>query len=180
MRPLDPKKREKILTAAIGLFMEKGYHGTTTAAIAKRAGMSSSHMYTYFKDKENLLLEAARRMEAEHTALSTGLAEKCAGLDDKSFIELFYEAQAGISHRVRFIATCGLAPETAALFDGFHFDFSGVFLPFLRGWLKQDAGLTARALMDIAVGYFLMGDIETAKAASLLILSNARLRVYNT
>jgi len=173
-RPGDPQKKEKILNTAISLFLEKGYHGTTTAEIGKRADMSSAHMYIYFKNKEDLLVEAAKRMEAEHTAMSTELSKKCAGLDDKTFIDKFYEAQSTIAYRVRFIATCGLAPETAHLFTDFKFDFSAVFVPFLQDWLKTDTFLTAKVLMDIAVSYFLMGGIETAKAESLTVLRNAR------
>ncbi|MCL1921273.1 MAG: TetR/AcrR family transcriptional regulator, partial [Kiritimatiellaeota bacterium] len=117
-RPPDPLKRERILTAAIALFLKRGYHDTSTAAIARRAGMSSSHMYIYFKDKEDLLHEAVCRMKDEHTALSTRLAKKSAGLDDEQFIELFYKAQKSIRHRVRFIAHCTVAPGTSKLFEG--------------------------------------------------------------
>jgi len=174
LRPNDPKKREKILTTAIELFLENGYQGTTTLAISKRAEMSSSHMYTYFRNKEHLLVEAVRRMEAEHTALSTEFAKKSIGLSDGSFIEGFYTAQATIAHRVRFIASCGLSPGLAHLFEGYDFDFSKVFMPFLKDWPEKEAADIAKALMALAVSYFLMGNIEAAKSASLSVLKNAR------
>jgi len=173
-RPPDPEKRERILTAAIELFLEYGYYGTTTAAIARRAGMSSSHKYIYFKNKEHLLFEAVLRMEREHIALSTGLVKKCIGLDDESFIERFYEAQATIRHRVRFIITVVLTPNHNHLFDDIDFDYSEVFIHFLKDWPEELAAQTARALMAISLDYFLLEDIESAKAASLSVLHNAR------
>ena len=173
-RPPDPKKRERILSAAIALFLKDGYNDTTTADIARRARMSSSHMYIYFKDKEDLLVEAVRRMKEEHTALSTRLAKRSKGLGEEEFVALFYKAQATIRDRVRFIMDCILAPETAASFKGVDFDFSGVFLPFLKGWPEEQAARTAWALMAIAVGYFFGGEAEDAKAAALDVLRNAK------
>ena len=131
-RQPNPAVREKILTTAIEVFVEKGYNANITTMIAERAAISISHMYIYFKNKEHLLVEAVRRMESEHLALSSELAEKSTGLDDESFINLFYEAQATIRHRVRFIALCMLTPGTAALFNGIDFDFSRVFTPFFE------------------------------------------------
>jgi len=174
-RPPDPKKRENILTAATALFLEKGYHYTTTLAIAESIKVSSCQMYTYFEDKEHLLVECVKRMEAEHIALSTELAKKCAGLDDdNSFTDKFYEAQATVAHRVRFIATVAIAPETAGFFNGFQFDYSRVFMPYLKDWPEKLAKDTAEALMAISISYFFMGDVEVAKSASLSVLANAR------
>ena len=173
-RPADPKNRENIVTAAISLFVEKGYQETTAVDIAKRAKVSSSHMYIYFENKERLLVEAVRRMEAEHTALSTDIAEKCVGLDDEGFIDLFYEAQAKIRPRVRFIAHCMMSPGLAYLFEGIDFDFSGVFVPFLKDWPQELSAGIARTLMDVSIGYFFFGDIDGAKASSLNVLKGAR------
>ena len=172
-RAPDPEKREKILSTAIALFLEKGYQGTTTEAIAKRANMSSSHMYIYFKDKAHLLFEAIIRMKEEHEALSTELAGNSVGLSNADFIEKFYEAQEAISHRVRFIASYALMPGSPAAVSNVDYNFSKVFMPFLKDWPEDLANQTASALMGISVGYFLFGDIEGSKAASLSVLNNA-------
>ena len=179
MRQPDPVKKEKILNAAIELFVENGYHDTTTLAVSQRVSMSSSRMYTYFEDKEHLLVEVVRRMKDEHTALSTELAKKSAGLEDGRFIKLFYETQAAICRRVRFIMGCILTPSLAALFTGIDFDFSEVFLPYLNGWPDELAADTALALASIAAGYFFTGNADGAKASSLSVLRNARLALGN-
>lgn len=56
---LQPKgiiRREKILHAAIRLFLRNGYEKTTTAAIAAEAGISPSSFFAAFENKEALLL----------------------------------------------------------------------------------------------------------------------------
>ena len=57
---LPTKKR--ILTVCVKLFLEKGYEGTTTAEIARAAGMTPSSFFRAFPSKEALLLELVRRM----------------------------------------------------------------------------------------------------------------------
>lgn len=55
-------RRNKMLLAAVQLFLEKGYEKTTTAAIAKTAGMAPSSFFAAFKDKEELLLTLVQQM----------------------------------------------------------------------------------------------------------------------
>ena len=47
--------KEKILRAAEELFAEMGFDKTSTASIAKRAGVNSALIFYYFGSKENLL-----------------------------------------------------------------------------------------------------------------------------
>jgi len=51
------KTRDRIVTAAIAVFDAKGYDDTTTAAIARRAGIGVGTLYAYFPDKRKLMLE---------------------------------------------------------------------------------------------------------------------------
>jgi AcrR family transcriptional regulator len=56
---LAPTAR-RLLAAAIVEFGEHGYHGTSTRAVATRAGMSPAAMYMHFPTKEELLYEISR------------------------------------------------------------------------------------------------------------------------
>lgn len=47
----------RILLASIELFGKQGYHGTTTRAIAERAGVAELTLFRRFKTKENLARE---------------------------------------------------------------------------------------------------------------------------
>ena len=46
--------REKILNAAINVFSERGYDGTSMRMIACEAGISVGGLYLYYRNKENL------------------------------------------------------------------------------------------------------------------------------
>lgn len=59
MRSQD--RRELILTAAMRIFGASGYVGTTTAAIARAAGVSQPYVVRMFGTKEKLFLEVIGR-----------------------------------------------------------------------------------------------------------------------
>lgn len=51
------KTMQNIINSTIKLFSQKGYNATTTALIAKDAGVSEAIIFKHFKNKENLLKE---------------------------------------------------------------------------------------------------------------------------
>jgi AcrR family transcriptional regulator len=48
-------KRAAILKAALKLFTERGFHGTSTAQISKDAGVATGTLFNYFPTKEDLI-----------------------------------------------------------------------------------------------------------------------------
>jgi AcrR family transcriptional regulator len=69
--PLTPRAgqtRAAIVEAALRLFRETGYEGTTMRAIAREAGVSTGNAYYYFSSKEELIREFYARNQAEHEA----------------------------------------------------------------------------------------------------------------
>ncbi len=65
MKGLQPKgiaRRNKMLLAAIQLFLDQGYEKTTTAQIARAAGMSPTSFFASFENKEALLLTLTQIM----------------------------------------------------------------------------------------------------------------------
>lgn len=46
--------RQRVLTAALEVFAERGYHAATVEEIADRAGMTKGAVYYWFRDKEDL------------------------------------------------------------------------------------------------------------------------------
>lgn len=54
--------QEAILAAATGLFMERGYEGTTVADVAERAAVSRATVFWHFSDKGGLFREAFVRL----------------------------------------------------------------------------------------------------------------------
>lgn len=51
------KTRAALRTAAVSLFAEHGYDGTTTAQVAGRAGVSEMTLFRHFPSKDALLLD---------------------------------------------------------------------------------------------------------------------------
>lgn len=49
--------REKIMNAAVELFVENGLYGVATSKISKLAGVSTGTLFNYFPTKEDLILE---------------------------------------------------------------------------------------------------------------------------
>lgn len=78
MKGLQPKgvaRRNKMMYAAIQLFMEQGYEKTTTAQIAKMAGMSPASFFAAFENKEALLLALTQTMFSSQFAKARTFAE---------------------------------------------------------------------------------------------------------
>lgn len=48
-------KRTALLKAALKLFTERGFHGTSTAQISKEAGVATGTLFNYFPTKEDLI-----------------------------------------------------------------------------------------------------------------------------
>jgi AcrR family transcriptional regulator len=88
----EPDARERLVTAALRLFSERGYDATTVAEITQQAGLTKSTFFRYFPDKREVLAagqETLSRLLAEGisaapaeasplTAVAAGL-ERAAG-----------------------------------------------------------------------------------------------------
>lgn len=57
--------RNRVLSASVRLFLERGYRGTTMAAILKEADVSSSSFQNVFGNKDGVMYELMKLMFAE-------------------------------------------------------------------------------------------------------------------
>ncbi len=76
-----PKAEEtgsRILEAALTLFREQGFDGTTMRDIARRAQVATGAAYYYYPSKEALVMDFYRRSSA---AMETEIAAALAGVD---------------------------------------------------------------------------------------------------
>jgi len=64
--------KNKILTAAFDLFSEKGFHGTNSNEIAKKAGVAIGTFYAYFRDKKPVFIEVLKQYS---TSIRDNVAE---------------------------------------------------------------------------------------------------------
>jgi AcrR family transcriptional regulator len=65
-------KRRKIMKAALGLFVRKGFDAATMGEVAAKAGIAKGTVYLYFKDKIDLY---ASLLSERITLLNQGVAE---------------------------------------------------------------------------------------------------------
>ena len=57
VRTLSPEKRENLLRSALTLFVANGVQNTSTAEIAKEAGIAAGTLFIYFPTKQDLIHE---------------------------------------------------------------------------------------------------------------------------
>jgi AcrR family transcriptional regulator len=62
---LVERRRRQIADAAVQLFIDKGFHKTTTRQIAAAAGFSIGSLYEYFASKEDILYMVCESIHAE-------------------------------------------------------------------------------------------------------------------
>jgi AcrR family transcriptional regulator len=61
-RRSSDERREHVIAAAVSEFARHGYHGASTGAIAKRAGISQPYIYALFPSKRDLFLAANKQV----------------------------------------------------------------------------------------------------------------------
>lgn len=148
-------RREQVLSAALALFCEHGYAGTSTRRIAEAAGITEGLVFHYFPTKEALLFAVAARQHmfagrvlmlvqrAEELsarallrAIAGGFAEVTA--EERAFVGFMHaEAQTNLALRELVTGANAVMLErfTAALARRVE-----------AGELRADASLTAAAL----------------------------------
>ncbi len=76
---LVDRRRRRIADAAVQLFIEKGFHKTTTRQIAQASGSSIGSLYEYFTSKEDILYMVC---ESIHAEVARGVTEAMSGAPD--------------------------------------------------------------------------------------------------
>jgi AcrR family transcriptional regulator len=76
---LVERRRRQIADAAVRLFIEKGFHKTTTRQIAGASGFSIGSLYEYFASKEDILYLVCELIHAEVERGVTEAMKKAAG-----------------------------------------------------------------------------------------------------
>jgi AcrR family transcriptional regulator len=61
-------RAEAILAAALDLFVERGFHGTSVPSVADRAGIAAGTIYHYFASKEALVNALYKQWKAQIAA----------------------------------------------------------------------------------------------------------------
>lgn len=77
----EPNARERLRAAAIELFEERGYDGTTVGEIAARADLTERTFFRYFADKREVLFSGSEELEKLIVAAVASAPKTTAPLD---------------------------------------------------------------------------------------------------
>ncbi|GAT34618.1 DNA-binding transcriptional regulator, AcrR family [Terrimicrobium sacchariphilum] len=102
------RTRDRILGAAKELFASKGFKGTTTAEIARRAGVNEALIYRHFPAKRDLhtailrakleeevsleLFQAPESIDLPVEIVLQGVAQRFLEAHDPTFLRLYYQS----------------------------------------------------------------------------------------
>ncbi|MFA4837625.1 MAG: TetR/AcrR family transcriptional regulator [Dehalococcoidia bacterium] len=166
------RQRREILTAALDLFSQKGYHNVSMQEISVTAEFAVGTLYKFFKNKEylykSLINETADRF---HEALTKAIEEKddeieklrnyvktksTVFMDNVSVIRLYFAETRGASFNIR----AGLDNEIRERYSRFMHTLASVFA----------SGIKKKTFLNIAEPYHL--------ATALDSLSNSFLHLW--
>ncbi|WP_345527221.1 TetR/AcrR family transcriptional regulator [Nocardioides endophyticus] len=108
-RPRTPGAEEKILTAALDEYGERGWAGFTMDGVARRAGVGKSTVYLRWADKDALLTNAVTNRGMELTAVDTGSFEGDLKQLAVNMLRHFHSSGGWAAMRVTF--DCASSPE---------------------------------------------------------------------
>lgn len=87
------EREQQILDAAVTVFTERGYPGTSMDVVAERVGVTKPVLYTHFGSKEGLLLACITRARAELLEVTTTAVAAASGPEEmlRSGIQAFFD-----------------------------------------------------------------------------------------
>lgn len=131
--------RRELIGAAIALFTEQGYAGTSTTQVVQRAGVTRGALYHHFPDKERLF-------EAAYTEIQRDIFARCSAAASAAVTDGRGPAAGILAGSGAFLDAC-LRPDVQRVFlrEG----------PLVLGWRRSvrfDDPHCARRLLLAAIG----------------------------
>jgi AcrR family transcriptional regulator len=135
----SPERRAAILDAALHLFAEKGFRGTTTRELAARVGVSEPVLYEHFRAKSDLYTAIIEEKSQRAREMVGDLTELERRLDTRAFFEHLglaiirsMESDALFTRLLLFSAL-----EGHELKDLFYERHSAAFLASVSGYIER-------------------------------------------
>lgn len=116
-------KRAALLDAAVELFARDGLQNVSTSAIAKKAGVASGTLFTYFDTKQELINELYLEVVDQYIGAVKAAVDPAASPAERLRAYWFAMARWHLDHRaaanvmLQFEASSALTPETEARKD---------------------------------------------------------------
>jgi AcrR family transcriptional regulator len=158
----DDSTRERVMRAATSLFAERGFNGTGIRDIATAAELTTSTLYHYMSNKDDLLVEIMLATTQPLRDAATNIVEDLK--DPAARLAAIVEAHvwAHASDRLPMLVADtelrSLSGERLKRVVRLRDDYEGIWKSVIRSGLKQDVfetaqpDLAARALLQMATG----------------------------
>ena len=176
MTSAEREMATKILTAAAELFGERGYKGTTTRALAERAGVNEVTIFRYFGNKQGVLKALGTSWASNFAGLAvdelSGTGDTASTLVRLAQIETAWARQSG-AVAMRLALDRKTSPEVAeAMGEGGPEDN---FMGLVAYLAKQQAAGDLRADLDPRVMAEVFFALTSSLAMSRQLLSDGRI-----
>lgn len=147
------EKKDVIATAALKLFSEHGYKGTSISMIAKEAGISKGLMYNYYESKEQLL----------HEIMQHGVT---------SLLMLFDHKKDGIITKDDLITMVNMSFDFMIKnADFYRLFFSLLLQPVVYELVNEDFWKSAEPFQQMMCEYYVKENFEDPEAEVALLLA---------
>jgi AcrR family transcriptional regulator len=83
--PKSEETRQRILTAALKLFQDRGFEAATMRDVAEEAGVATGAAYYYFPSKDAIVMEFYRRSSAEMQPKIEAALANATGLEQRLY-----------------------------------------------------------------------------------------------
>ncbi|MFL4903969.1 TetR/AcrR family transcriptional regulator [Streptomyces sp. MMS24-I2-30] len=175
----EPNARERLLRAALELFVEQGYEATTVNEIAERAGLTKTTFFRHFPDKREVLF-AGQEIHtqiladaiAAAPAAATPLQAVTAALD--ALCATFTEDRREIGIRLRAVIAVNSELQERAAFKGTRLATAMTDALHTRGVPEPTASLAA----ELGVRAFDQGFGRWADPANRQTLTDVTRRAF--
>ncbi|MGB0886384.1 MAG: TetR/AcrR family transcriptional regulator [Chitinophagales bacterium] len=166
------KSKQKIIDAAILLFSESGFAGTSISKIAKEAGVSKGLIYNYFETKEDIVKGIIDSLMEQSKETETAIMEAFQNASPQEIISLVLDQslQFLTKHKAkwRLVTLFGFKMKDFPYihdimiqkYIGYVQLFTGVFMQLNVENPEMEAKLFAATLDGIAMQYLMFNDDE--------------------
>lgn len=173
-RPRDrEEKRDEILVAAAGLFIEGGYDETSLAKVAAAADVTTTTIYWYFSDKDALLVAVLDRL------LEQALAD-AAGLRSQPWADQLLWSLERLEQFKRLVTVVHARSATSPAVDTWHTGFHALMDSFMAAGFRRTGVPEDHLLPMTQIGAFVIegllmhGQSEAERRAVIQTLASPR------
>lgn len=155
-------RRADVVDAALTLFAQRGYHGTSMKDIAEALGMRAPSLYNHVGAKQELLVEIVEatlvRLQADHEAALDGAADVTAALRRAVEAHVRYHARFPREVRVGNRDLPALEPASRERVLGMRRRYARSWQALLQRGRDEgrfdllDARLTSYAILEMGIG----------------------------